>query len=266
MLNQASQPDWLDIQSQFREYIAAYHAGEPTPECRDRLFSSIYQAVEYLSIVRYRQYAGHGTKQTELALDGVRNLFWKVDQKKPSDTSSATPACPIPAAEVGAIRIGKNATKQRTFTSLLTEEYRQVAPLGNFLSTVVGNALRDWFREQNRNNKLNLQLDDAMFKEIFEIGVSEIPATSMHLEWGLGCHPRSPEAQIEANALREIVATLDERDRKLIDLYYFQEMSSAEISELTCTNQSTVRTQLSRAIQTMRDVLSNAGIDQDHLV
>lgn len=260
MTNQASKPNWLDIQSQFREYIAAYQAGEPTPECRDRLFSSIYQAVEYLSIVRYRQYAGHGTRQTEFALDGVRNLFWKIDRKTPPDTDDASPKFPIPAAEEGAIRSGNNGTRQRTFTSLLTEEYRQEAPLGNFLSTVVGNALRDWFREQNRNNKLNLQLDDATFKEIFEIGVSEIPATSMHLEWGLGSHTLSPEAQMEANALREVVATLDQREQKLIELYYFQDMSSAEISELTGLNQSTVRTQLSRAIQTMRGVLSNKGL------
>jgi RNA polymerase sigma factor (sigma-70 family) len=260
MTSHAGRPDWLDIQSQFREYIAAYQAGEARPDCRDRLFSSIYRAVEYLSIVRYRQYAGYGTKQTELALDGVQNLFWKIDRETPPDSADAAPDLRTAAGQDDQRREGR----RRTFTSLVTQEYRAEAPLGNFLATVVGNALRDWFREQNRNNKLNLQLDDATFRQIFEIGVSDVPATSMHLEWGVGSHPRSAEAQMEANELRKIIATLGERDQKLIDLHYFQDLSSAEISELTGINQSTLRTQLSRAIQAMRDALSEKAVYLDH--
>jgi RNA polymerase sigma factor (sigma-70 family) len=253
MSSQTSRPDWLVIQNQFREYIAAYQAGDLKPDCRDRLFSSIYHAVEYLSIVRYRQYAGHGTMQTALALDGVQNLFWKIDRENSPEPGFDRPAGQPADADQGELR---RAKRQRTFTSLVTEEYRDEAPLGNFLSKVVGNALRDWFREQNRNRKLNLQLNDDMFKEIFEIGISDIPATSMHLAWGVGSHPPSPEEQTEINELKKIIATLCERDQQLIDLYYFQQMTTAEISELTGVNQSTLRTQISRALQAVRDVLS----------
>lgn len=248
-------PDWLDIQDQFREYISAYNAGELKPDGRDRLFSSIYQAVEYLSVVFYRQYAGHGTKQTELALDGVQNLFWKINRENSTDSGDDTPANQYVDAEQDDRRIRR---KRRTFTSLVTEEYRDEASLGNFLSKVVGNALRDWFREQNRNKKLNVDLSDDMFKEIFEVGISDVPATSMHLNWGVGSRPPGPEEQLEMNELKKIIATLSERDQQLLYLYYYQEMSSAEISERTGVNQSTLRTRKGRAIQAMRDALSRA--------
>ena len=217
-------PDWPAIQRQFRVYIASYHAGAPDPTCRDQLFSSIYRAVEYLSAVRYRQYAGHGTKQTEFAVDGVKNLFWK---------------------------------KRRTFTSLITEEYRGEAPIGNFLSTVVGNALRDWFREQNRKRKLDLQLSDDLFRELCEIGIADVPAASMHLAWGIGNPTSGPDEQVELGELRDSLDILSEQDRQLLDLHYFQGMSSAEIAALTGMNHSTVRTRISRAVDAVRVAMTN---------
>lgn len=250
-----NRPDWAEIQNLFHEYIDAYQAGNARPDCRDALFSAIYQAVEYLSILRYRQYAGRGTRQTELALDGVQNRIWKIDwEESPPDAHAPLP--PAQRADGHQEKMQRTQHAQRTFTSLLTEEYRNEAPLGNFLSTVVGNALRDWFREQNRNRKLDLQLHDDLFKEIFEIGISDVPAASMHLAWGVGSHPVSMEEQIEAHELKRDIARLCKRDQQLLELYYFQEMSSAEISEMTGVNQSTVRTQISRAIQSMRAVLA----------
>ena len=260
-----NRPDWSDIQQQFREYIAAYHAGDITPPCRDRLFSSIYQAVEYLSIVRYRHYAGYGTRQTDLALDGVQNRFWKIDREVAPKSVNASkhvmglsdqPGKPDAFKEV--VQRDDDAAKigRRTFTSLVTEEYRDEAPLAHFLSTVVGNALRDWFREQNRHKKLDLQLSEDMFKEIIEIGISDVPATSLHLAWGVGNRPSNMDDDIEIHEIKKSITRLCARDQQMLELYYFQEMSAADIAEMTGIKQSTVRTQISRATQALRNVLS----------
>ena len=246
MSGTSNRPDWNAIEQQFREYIADYRSGNVKPDCRDTLFTAIYQAVEYLSIVRYRHYAGRGTRQTDLALDGIQNRFWKIDA---DDTALENP-------DPSALHTYRQVKKQRTFTTLVTQEYREEAPLGNFLSTVVGNALRDWFREQNRHNKLNLQLHDDLFKQLFEIGISEIPASSMHLAWGVGAQPQNAEERLEMQELKKGIATLCLRDRLLLDLYYFQDLSYAEISQQTGVCESTLRTRISRAIETMRQVLS----------
>ena len=254
VLNLKNRPDWLDMQRQFHDYIAAHEAGAVDPACRDRLFSSIYQAVEYLSIAHYRQYAGYGTKQTEYALDGVQNRVWKIEYADSAGPNDGAQQEYADRPDQPGQRCSK---KKRTFTSLVTEEYRAQAPIGNFLSLVVANALRDWFREQNRHQKLNLQLSATLYREIVEIGCADVPATSLHLAWGMGSHPRSPEEQIEISELQRSMAMLSQKEQQLLDLYYFQGLSAAEIASLTGANQSTLRTQISRATQAVRDVMSS---------
>lgn len=247
-----SRPDWPEIQRQFQEYVAAYRMGNAEPACRDSLFSSIYQAVEYLSATRYRRYAGYGTNQTDFAVDAVKNAFWKIEKDDGRNARHKESTCEV--AEIPHNNSAGNR-RPRTFTSLVTEEYKGEVPIEHFLSVVVGNALRDWFRAQNRIRNLNLTLSDDLLRELFEVGIAEIPATSAHLAWGIGTSPAVPDEQIQSNELHRILNTLDEQDRRILELYYFQGMSSQEISRHLNINCSTVRTRISRAVQAIRALL-----------
>lgn len=257
-------PDWADIQKQFRDYIAAYNPEKPDdrPAGRDRLFGAIYQAVEYLAIVHYRTAAGYNTGQTDLTLDGVRNRVWKVsyiknNTRKPEigQPDDEQVEAPVKEQQSG----NPQPKKRRTFTSLVTQEYREEATLHTWLSRVVKNALWDCFRQQNRIHGKTLEMDQSLYEKIIEIGLSDDLAESIDLDLGAGSRPRSPEDLTELNQSKAMVAKMmadaPPRDQKILDQLYFQDLSYAEISESTGVADSTLRTRAERALARMRDTM-----------
>lgn len=57
------------------------------------------------------------------------------------------------------------------------------------------------------------------------------------------------------NAVLNAVASLPTKYRTIVHLYYFEDMSVADISEAVGTRQSTVKTQLSRARDKLKELL-----------
>ena len=75
----------------------------------------------------------------------------------------------------------------------------------------------------------------------------------------------SPEAaavrSAEASALRELVAGLPERDRTLIYLRYFLDLSEEETAAALGVRRGTVKSRTSRALARLREIVGEEGLD-----
>lgn len=65
--------------------------------------------------------------------------------------------------------------------------------------------------------------------------------------------------QPEERALDEALAALRPGDRRLLHLYYYEDLSTKELAELLGRRESTIRTQLTRARQRLGDILKGDG-------
>lgn len=94
--------------------------------------------------------------------------------------------------------------------------------------------------------------------------------TAMNLSW----HRRRSDEQLDENmtacdseikktdnklSVREAVASLPEKYRVIVHLYYYEELSVSEIGDIAGISENTVRTRLHRAKEKLRKILK--GVD-----
>lgn len=73
--------------------------------------------------------------------------------------------------------------------------------------------------------------------------------------------PNTPEGFVERNErhseLLKAVMSLKPKYRTVIYLFYYEELSAAQIAEITKTREATVRSQLARARESLKKILKN---------
>lgn len=82
----------------------------------------------------------------------------------------------------------------------------------------------------------------------------------------LGIDPaQQAQEREQQKLLRHMIAELPEKYRMVIHLYYYEELSTEEIAVLLHRRASTVRTQLTRARELLKEILRQCGYENTEL-
>jgi RNA polymerase sigma-70 factor, ECF subfamily len=65
--------------------------------------------------------------------------------------------------------------------------------------------------------------------------------------------------QLERKKIRKMLFSIDQKYREILILYYFQELSLKEISNLLNINENTARTRISRARKIFKEIFDKSG-------
>ena len=142
--------------------------------------------------------------------------------------------------KIGDFQIAEDIT-QETFLQVYQklETLDDPALFSQWLYTIANHLCIAWFR-QNR-------LQTEPLEEVCILGVETEPYSR---------YVASEHAKIAAEAQRDLVekllTKLKESDRKVITLYYFEEMTSSEIGELLGVSENTIKSRIRRARQHLK--------------
>jgi RNA polymerase sigma factor (sigma-70 family) len=102
----------------------------------------------------------------------------------------------------------------------------------------------------------NTSISHVRLKKIRVLSIDDFPADATDFIAG---NASEDEADVEfrKSLLNFALQKITEEERGLITLYYFDEMSTEEISEITGINKSNIKVKLFRARQKMFDIIEN---------
>lgn len=89
---------------------------------------------------------------------------------------------------------------------------------------------------------------------------SDLSALAEQIADGCSVEETAERGELRGGVLAAVMR-LKPKYRTVVYLYYFEELSTAQIAEVTKTRESTVRSQLSRAREILRSVLKEAKFD-----
>ncbi len=153
--------------------------------------------------------------------------------------------------KTGDFHIAEDITQETFFEAYRNlEKLRDSAKFSTWLLAIANYLCIAWFRKNQSRSKL--------LRENYTIN-TETDIYSLYV--ALENERDAAEAQREL--VQELLSKLKESDRQLIRLHYFQEMTSAEISNYLGVSQNTIKSRLQRARQRLRqyDPLIQETID-----
>ena len=142
--------------------------------------------------------------------------------------------------KIGDFQIAEDIT-QETFLRVYQklETLNNPAQFSTWLHAIVNHLCIAWFRK-NRLQTKSLQ----------EIHISEIEGESYSRY--IATEHAKTTADAQRDLVKKLLAQLKERDRDVITLHYFEEMTSSEIGEVLGVPENTVKSRLHRARQRLK--------------
>lgn len=142
--------------------------------------------------------------------------------------------------KIGDFQIAQDIT-QETFLRVYQklDTLNHPAQFSKWLYAIVDHLCIAWFRE----NRLQVRsLEEVHISEIEGEAYSRYIATE---------HAKAT-TEVQRDLVKKLLAALKERDREVITLHYFEEMTSSEIGETLGVSENTIKSRIRRARQRLR--------------
>ncbi len=145
-------------------------------------------------------------------------------------------------------RVRNEATAEELTNEVFLEVWRQAsryegrAAVSTWLLAIAHNKAMSLMRKRSED-----ELEDEMAEQVADAG--DDPELSAQ---------KSSKAQV----MRDVIETLSDEHREVIDLVYYHEKSVREVSEIVGIPEATVKTRMHYARKKLGEMMQDAGIDR----